>query len=116
MGYTIFKEVGARKSPFGFFFCSNYHRNVNFVILEPLGGQGFPNSLKGGLKMEKFLSVMEAAEFLNVSPHTLRSWTSQRRIPFIKLHRRVLFRLADLDAFIETCVVPPRRPHVKGVA
>ena len=46
------------------------------------------------------LGLSEAAERLGVSPHTLRAWAVyQHRLPFLRLGRRVLFRLGDLEAF-----------------
>ena len=50
---------------------------------------------------KRLLDIKEAAEFLNVSPNTLYSWVSQRRIPFVKLGRRVEFDLKDLEDWIE---------------
>ncbi|MCD6318917.1 helix-turn-helix domain-containing protein [Candidatus Aerophobetes bacterium] len=50
---------------------------------------------------KRLLDIKEAAEFLNVSPNTLYSWVSQRRIPFVKLGRRVEFDLEDLQDWIE---------------
>ena len=48
----------------------------------------------------ELLSVEEAAEYLRISPHTLRAWLGQGRIPYVKLGGRVLFRLEDLMALI----------------
>lgn len=50
---------------------------------------------------KRLLDIKEAAEFLNVSPNALYSWVSQRRIPFVKLGRRVEFDLKDLEDWIE---------------
>ena len=49
----------------------------------------------------RLLDIKEAAEFLNISPNTLYSWVNQRRIPFVKLGRRVKFDLKDLEDWIE---------------
>ena len=48
------------------------------------------------------LTRKEAAAYLSISPQTLAAWASNRRvsIPFSHLGRRVVYRLADLDAFI----------------
>lgn len=45
-----------------------------------------------------------AALRLGVSPATLETWRSTKRvkIPFLRVGRRVLYRLADLDAFLES--------------
>jgi len=50
--------------------------------------------------MEKLLSVKEAAEMLNISIHTVRAWLFQRRLPFVRLGRRIGLRSDDIDSFI----------------
>jgi excisionase family DNA binding protein len=63
-----------------------------------------PNSAPAGN-----LSVREAAARLGVSPHTLRGWAKyQRRVPYLRLGRRLVFRPADLDAFEAACRVGAR--------
>lgn len=54
-----------------------------------------------GKAVEPLLSVVQAAEVLNVSPNTLRQWLSQRRLPYIKVGRRTMLRLEDIESFIE---------------
>ena len=48
-------------------------------------------------------SRKEAATYLGISPQTLAVWACNKRydLPFIKIGRRVMYRLADLQAFIE---------------
>jgi excisionase family DNA binding protein len=53
------------------------------------------------------LSVQEAARYLSLSVHTLRTWVSERRVPYIKLGRRVLFRQADLDRLAADHLINP---------
>ncbi|TKJ46704.1 hypothetical protein CEE34_07450 [Candidatus Aerophobetes bacterium Ae_b3a] len=50
---------------------------------------------------KRLLSVRETAEMLGISIHTLYSWVSQRRIPFVKLGRRTEFDIKDLDDWID---------------
>jgi excisionase family DNA binding protein len=52
--------------------------------------------------MEKsnLLTAEEAARYLRISINTLRSWTSQRRMPFTKVGGRALYPLASLQKFI----------------
>lgn len=49
------------------------------------------------------LDEQQAAQHLNVSPGTLSVWRSTGRysLPFVKVGRRVRYRLADLDAWIQ---------------
>jgi predicted site-specific integrase-resolvase len=50
-----------------------------------------------------------AAEFLGVSPGTLANWQSTgfRRVPHVKIGRRVRYRISDLAKFIEQNLVDP---------
>jgi excisionase family DNA binding protein len=50
----------------------------------------------GGTVQTRFLTVDEAAQLLRLAPKTLYSLVSQRRIPYRKAGRRLLFCLADL--------------------
>ena len=44
----------------------------------------------------RYMNVQEAAEFLRVAPKTLYGLVSQRRIPFNKCGRRLLFLESEL--------------------
>ena len=44
----------------------------------------------------RLIGIREAAEFLGVSPRTLYGWIAQRRVPFRKAGRRVLFLQSEL--------------------
>jgi len=46
------------------------------------------------------LSVEEAAEYLGVSPGTLRNWLSARRIAYVKVGRLTRLSSETLDRFI----------------
>ncbi len=47
----------------------------------------------------------EAARELKVSLHTLRSWQYQKKLPYVKLGRKILFRQEDLEAFVNRSMV-----------
>jgi len=51
---------------------------------------------------KRLLNIGETAKYLNVSVNTIYSWVCQRRIPFVKLGRRLLFDIEDLDRWIES--------------
>ena len=53
----------------------------------------------------RFMTVREAAELLRLAPKTLYSLVSQRRIPYRKAGRRLLFLESDLISWTQ----PPDR-------
>ncbi len=55
--------------------------------------------------MSELLNLKEGARELKLSIHTLRAWTYQKRIPFVRLGRRVLLRREDLEEFVNRNVV-----------
>ena len=60
-------------------------------------------------RAEPNLSLTIAARRLGVSPHTLRAWAVyRRRIPFLRLGRRLLFDPRDIEAFEAKCRVKAR--------
>lgn len=51
---------------------------------------------------QQLLSVSETAKVLNVSTGTLRAWILARKnLPFCKVGRRVLFKIEDIETFIQ---------------
>lgn len=45
-------------------------------------------------------NIRQAAEALGLSVHTLYSWVSQRRIPFVKVGKRTMFDPMDIAQWI----------------
>lgn len=50
--------------------------------------------------LEPLLSISEAARILAVSPATLRTWIHRKRIPYVKMGRRVGFHPDTIRNFI----------------
>lgn len=50
------------------------------------------------------LDENQAADYLTLAPGTLSVWrsTGRYKIPFLKVGRRVRYRRADLDAWLES--------------
>jgi excisionase family DNA binding protein len=67
------------------------------------------------MQTTNLLSVDEAAARLGVSKYTLRGWLFQRRLPHVKLGRRVLVDPNDLDRFIETSRIEAVSFNGKGL-
>jgi excisionase family DNA binding protein len=57
--------------------------------------------------MQHLMSVKEAAAYTGLSPHTIYTMVSQRRIPFIKVGRLVKFEQAMIDAWLKEHTVMP---------
>ena len=64
-----------------------------------------------GLNM--LLTVKELADQLHIKSATLYAWAAGGKIPCVKLHGLVRFRLEDIERWIESCQVPtnPRISH-----
>jgi excisionase family DNA binding protein len=57
--------------------------------------------------MTELLNFREGARELKVSIHTLRAWAYQKRIPFVRLGRRVLLRREDLESLVSRNLIKP---------
>jgi len=55
--------------------------------------------------MPELLSLKEGAKELKLSIHTLRAWIYQKRLPCVRLGRRVLLRKQDLEELVNKSVV-----------
>lgn len=49
----------------------------------------------------RLLGLREVAERLGLSLHTVRRWASQRRLPVVKLGKRVLVAERDLERLVK---------------
>jgi len=58
--------------------------------------------------MPELLNLKEGAKELKLSIHTLRSWIYQKRIPCVRLGRRVLLRRQDIETLVSKNVVEAR--------
>ena len=62
--------------------------------------------------MQRLMSVKEAAACTGLSPHTIYTMVSERRIPYVKMGRSVKFDEAMLQAWIKQNTVMPMPPKV----
>ena len=51
---------------------------------------------------KRYVSIKEISEYTSLPVKTLYEWASLGRIPSIKLGRRVLFDLNDIDSFMSS--------------
>jgi len=63
------------------------------------------------VKLRDYLRISDAAEYLGVSPNTLRNWERAGKIVAHRhpVNRYRLFRREDLDALLRLAERPPRR-------
>jgi excisionase family DNA binding protein len=60
------------------------------------------------------LTVNETAAALRLQSSTIRAWILQRKIPFVRLGRRVFVRQADCEKLItDNLVTPVSQPKVE---
>ena len=50
--------------------------------------------------IKRYCSIQDVSEYTSLPIKTLYEWASQGRIPSIKIGRRVLFDLNDIDEFM----------------
>jgi excisionase family DNA binding protein len=56
------------------------------------------------------VDTMGAAEYVGLHPRTLENWRSQGRgLRYLRVGRRIVYRIADLEAYLESRVVEPSR-------
>jgi excisionase family DNA binding protein len=67
---------------------------------------------------KKFLTVGEAAEYLNTSERFVRRLVAERRVAFHRVGRHLRFAVSDLDDWLLACRVEPlaRPGRGRGVA
>jgi excisionase family DNA binding protein len=61
----------------------------------------------------ELLTVLEASVMLRLKESTIRSWILKKKIPYVKLGRRVFLRQSDAQNAIESGVI---YPEVKATA
>ena len=62
---------------------------------------------------DRLVATAEAAKILGARKGTLVVWRSQQRyaLPYVKIGRKVMYRISDLLAFIEARVVRQVKPE-----
>lgn len=68
---------------------------------------------------DTLLTCLEVARLLSVRPATIRTWTSTRKIPSVRIGTRaVRYRLIDIERLVKTGLRPALRPlhRLEGLA
>ena len=57
----------------------------------------------------RLLDIEEVADYTGLSVHTLYTMVSQRRVPYVKMGSRTKFDRYEIDRWIDSHAVKPRR-------
>lgn len=68
------------------------------------------------MQSDRLVGKDEAAAFLGVSPATIQTWAWQGLLPSMKVRRRRLYRLAELEAWMRAQNVRTDRARSKSSA
>lgn len=73
-------------------------------MTEQKKAQSLAEIIRQAATLNDLLDQNQVAQLLNVTPGTLSVWRSTGRyaIPFVKVGRRVRYRLSDLHSWIES--------------
>ena len=63
--------------------------------------------------MSNYLTIKEAAAYLNTTVRSIRSWIELKKIEYVKLPKEVRFRKEYLDKWIERRTVREKRTPAK---
>lgn len=64
---------------------------------------------------KEFLNFKEAAAFLDLTESTLYSYTSRKKIPFIKRTRKLIFRKTDLIEWLNSGHIDSLENYKKSI-
>ncbi len=51
---------------------------------------------------KRYLSVKQVSEYTSLSVKTVYQWVAERKIPHIKIGRRILFDISEIDNLMES--------------
>ena len=76
----------------------------------PVGDdRGLPAEESGGITLRRLLTAAEVAGLLRVPRSTIYKLAPERRIPYLKVGRRILFDPHALGEWIESASLPVRK-------
>ncbi len=59
--------------------------------------------MKSDKYIKRYVSIKELSEYTSLPVKTLYEWASTGRIPSVKIGRRVLFDLHEIDKIMDSC-------------
>lgn len=49
---------------------------------------------------EKWVNLEDVAEYLSVSPDTIRNWIKSGKLPYYKAGKRYKFKISEIDTWV----------------
>ena len=49
-----------------------------------------------------YLDIKELSRYLNIKPSTLYAWVAQDKIPHVKIHRLIRFKVEEMETWVES--------------
>jgi MerR family copper efflux transcriptional regulator len=76
------------------------------------GSAGFQSGESDVFKLRDYLRISDAAEYLGVSPNTLRNWENAGKVVAVRhpVNGYRLFKREDLDALLKLVAQPSGEP------
>lgn len=56
------------------------------------------------MSTERLMTLLEVADLLRLSPHTVRAWVRNGRLRPVRLCRRLLFSPADIERLVSESI------------
>ena len=60
------------------------------------------SKLVGAEAPKRFLNIQETSEYLGIPKNTIYQYTSQRKIPFVKVGKQLIFDVEELKIWISS--------------
>jgi excisionase family DNA binding protein len=76
-------------------------------------GQEPRDEIDGGANIDGrpvYLDIREVSRHLKIKTSTLYAWVARRKIPFIKIHGLIRFRIDEIDRWVESFRKAERQP------
>lgn len=64
--------------------------------------------------VKRYCGIRDVSEYTSIPVKTLYEWAAEGALPSIKIRRRVLFDLADIEKFLESLKRHPIDPKVRA--
>ena len=61
------------------------------------------------------MTVVQVADYIGISRPTVYKYTSSRILPFLRIGRRLLFRVAEIDEWMEAHSEKPQLPKRRNL-